>query len=85
MPSQHGSKFYCQLLIDPHRYKLAEQLADNRGQKVTALLRDLVYYALEKHVTDEQYQEALRADQETWADSVRRRIVSRQTRASQDT
>ncbi len=48
MPLKHGSKLYCQLLLDPHRYKLAENLAAGEGKKVTALLRDMVYTALEK-------------------------------------
>ncbi|MFZ9655101.1 MAG: hypothetical protein ACO29V_05625 [Limnohabitans sp.] len=80
MPSQHGSKFYCQLLIDPNRYKLAEKLADQSGKKVTALLRDLVYESLERHYPDKEYQAAAVADAEVWNDSVRRRVSSRLSR-----
>ena len=80
MPSQHGSKFYCQLLIDPNRYKLAEKLADQSGKKVTALLRDLVYESLERHYTEKEYKAAAKADAELWNDSVRRRVNSRLSR-----
>lgn len=80
MPSQHGSKFYCQLLIDPNRYQLAQKLADKQGKKVTALLRDLVYESLETHYTKEEYQRAAWADAEVWNDSVRRRVNSRLSR-----
>ena len=82
MPSQHGSKFYCQLLIDPHRYELAERLAQKRGKKVTAMLRDLVYEALETHYTQDEYRKALQADAEVWNDSVRRRVSSRLSKES---
>lgn len=80
MPSQHGSKFYCQLLIDPNRYKLAEKLADQSGKKVTAVLRDLVYESLERHYSKKEYQAAAMADAEVWNDSVRRRVSSRLSR-----
>lgn len=80
MPSQHGSKFYCQLLIDPNRYKLAERLADNSGKKVTAMLRDLVYESLERYYTEKEYKAAAKADAELWNDSVRRRVSSRLSR-----
>ena len=48
MPLRHGSKIYCQLLLDANRYKLAEQLAAAEGKKVTGMLREMVYAALEK-------------------------------------
>ena len=42
MPLRHGSKIYCQLLLDSNRYKLAEQLAAAEGKKVTGMLREMV-------------------------------------------
>jgi hypothetical protein len=48
MPLRHGQKVYCQLLLDMHRYKLAEELAAREGKKVTGMLREMVYAALEK-------------------------------------
>ena len=45
MPLRHGSKMYCQLLLDANRYKLAEELAASEGKKVTGMLREMVYAA----------------------------------------
>jgi UDP-N-acetylglucosamine transferase subunit ALG13 len=84
MPIQHGSKFYCQLLIDPHRYKLAEKLAELRDVKVTALLRDLVYEGLESAFPSE-YGPALANDEEAWRDIIKRRVDGRmRSRSKQD-
>lgn len=77
MPIQHGSKFYCQLLIDPNRYKLAERIAEEEGKKVTAVLRDLIYEGLERFYPASEYKAAEQADAETWAESIRRRVEGR--------
>jgi UDP-N-acetylglucosamine transferase subunit ALG13 len=85
MPIQHGSKFYCQLLIDPHRYKLAEKLAELRDVKVTALLRDLVYEGLENAFTASEYGAAVANDEAAWRDAIKRRVDGRmRSRAKQD-
>jgi hypothetical protein len=75
MPLNHGNKFYCQLLIDPHRYKLAESLASQEGKKVTAYLRELVYAGLA--LRSAEYQNAKEADEEAWRESVKRRVEGR--------
>lgn len=77
MPLKHGSKLYCQLLLDPHRYKLAENLAAGEGKKVTALLRDMVYTALEKALPASEYKAALAADEAVWRESVKKRVEGR--------
>ena len=76
MPLRHGSKIYCQLLLDANRYKLAETLADKQGKKVTALLRGYVYGALQQEMP-EIYKIAEEADVEKWNESVRRRVEGR--------
>ena len=76
MPLRHGSKIYCQLLLDANRYKLAETLADQQGKKVTALLREYVYDALRKEMP-EIYKIAEEADAQKWSESVRRRVEGR--------
>jgi hypothetical protein len=48
MPLRHGQKFYCQLLLDSHRYLLVDEMAKQQGKRTTALLREMVYSALEK-------------------------------------
>ncbi len=75
MPLQHGSKLYCQLLIDPNRYKLAENLASQEGKKVTAYLRELVYAGLA--LRSSEYTKAQEADEAAWRDSVKRRVEGR--------
>ncbi len=77
MPLKHGSKLYCQLLLDPHRYKLAENLAAGEGKKVTALLREMVYTALEKALPASEYKAAEAADEALWRESVKKRVEGR--------
>ena len=77
MPLKHGQKVYCQLLLDTNRYKLAEQLASEQGKKVTGMLREMVYAALEKAVPTSDYKAAEAADKAAWAESVQRRVQGR--------
>jgi hypothetical protein len=69
---------YCQLLLDANRYKLAEELAASEGKKVTGMLRDMVYAALEKALPASEYKAALAADEAVWRESVKRRVEGRQ-------
>ena len=77
MPLQQGTQLYCQLLIDTHRYKLAEKLAAAENKRVTALLREMVYAALEKAVPVSDYKAAEAADKAAWAESVQWRVQGR--------
>ena len=76
MPLRHGQKVYCQLLLDMNRYKLAEELASREGKKVTGMLREMVYEALEKALPA-YYKSAEDADKEAWKESVQRRVQGR--------
>ena len=76
MPLRHGQKFYCQLLLDRHRYGLVERLAGAENKRPTALLREMVYAAL-AIAAPAEYKEAETADREAWAESVRRRVEGR--------
>ena len=78
MPLRHGSKTYCQLLLDANRYKLAEELAASEGKKVTGMLREMVYAALEKALPASEYKAALAADEAVWRESVKKRVEGRQ-------
>ena len=77
MPLKHGSKIYCQLLLDTNRYKLAEKLAEERGVRVTGMLREFVYSALSQ-IQPQEYEAAKAADEEAWKESVQRRGEGRQ-------
>jgi hypothetical protein len=78
MPLRHGQKWYCQLLLDTHRYQLVEKLAAKEGKRPTAWMRDMVYAALEKHLPTSEYKAAEAADQAAWAESIKRRVEGRQ-------
>ena len=78
MPLRHGQKFYCQLLLDSHRYLLVDEMAKQQGKRTTALLREMVYSALEKALPLSEYRAAEAADNAAWADSVKRRVQGRQ-------
>ena len=82
MPLKHGSKIYCQLLLDTNRYKLAEKLAEERGVRVTGMLREFVYSALSQ-IQPQDYDSAKAADEEAWKESVQRRGEGR-LRSKQD-
>jgi hypothetical protein len=85
MPLKHGSKLYCQLLLDQHRYTLVEKLATQEGKRPTALLREMVYAALEKAFPASEYKAAAAADQAAWAESVKRRVEGRQRSKQEST
>jgi len=85
MPLKHGSKLYCQLLLDQHRYSLVEKLATQEGKRPTALLREMVYAALEKAFPASEYKAAAAADQAAWAESVKRRVEGRQRSKQEST
>jgi hypothetical protein len=84
MPLRHGQKFYCQLLLDRHRYALLEQLATQEGKRPTALMREMVYAALEKAFLAPEYKAAAAADQAAWEESVKRRVEGRQRSKQQE-
>lgn len=78
MPLRHGQKFYCQLLLDHNRYLLVEAMAMQQGIRTTALLREMVYDALERALPASEYRAAEAADYAAWTDSVKRRVQGRQ-------
>lgn len=78
MPLRHGQKYYCQLLLDRHRYQLVEKLALQQGKRPTALLREMVYATLERALPASEYKAAEAADHAAWAESVKRRVEGRQ-------
>lgn len=77
MPARQGGKIYCQLLIDPHRYALIEEMAVQADMRVTAMIRELVYVALESKVNASIYREAKARDEAIWAESIRKRVEGR--------
>lgn len=80
MATQHGRKSYYQLLLDPHRAALAENLAKEAGVRTTEWLRQVVYKNLERSLPSSVYGEAEAQDTALWRQSVRRRIEGRSSK-----
>ncbi len=74
----HGQKKYLQILLDPARAELLQQLATEKGIKPTALVRELVYQGLARSVPTTIFNEAAAKDEATWRKSVRSRVEGRQ-------
>lgn len=75
---------YSQILLDLNRYKLLEKLAIQRGKKVTAVIRDLVYLGLQTALPLDEYKAAEEADAVLWTESVRRRVEGRMRSRQRD-
>lgn len=82
MPLKHGSKYYCQILLDPHRYDLLVRLAEKENKRPTALMREMIYAALS---LTSDYKAAEAADKDEWEESIRRRVAGRQRSKQQVT
>jgi len=78
MMQSHGQKKYLQILLDPARAELLQQLATEKGMKPTALVRELVYQGLARSVPTTIFNEAAAQDEATWRRSVRSRVEGRQ-------
>ena len=48
MAQKHGNKNYYQVLIDPHRSKLIEQVAKEENMRGTAWVRQAAYEKLQR-------------------------------------
>jgi hypothetical protein len=79
--SFHGKKRYLQLLLDPYRTKLLEDIAEKRGMRVTAFVRELVYKYLQIVTPETAYQEMADKDAELWRESVERQAAGRAARS----
>jgi hypothetical protein len=77
MAIRHGNKTYLQILLDPHRAELLKQVAESKGVRPTAWIREAVYMMLEMQVQPKVYRVAAEKDEETWRESVRKRVEGR--------
>lgn len=80
MAQDHGNKKYYQVLIDPHRSQLIEQLALKGGIKDTAWIRQAAYEKLQQEYNSSDYKVAEAKDKVLWRESVRNRILGRSKR-----
>ena len=95
MAHKHGAKLYFQLLLDPNRAALMEELAEKNGYvknkkdgtkkiNTTAWLRDSLYKYLSTVVDESLYKMAAARDAALWQESVRKRVEGRSKAKSQD-
>ena len=77
MALKHGNKNYYQVLIDPHRSKLIEKAAEQKGMKGTAWVRKAAYSQSEREFSSAEYKIAEAKDELLWRESVQRRIDGR--------
>jgi hypothetical protein len=73
----HGQKRYLQVLLDPHRADLLDAMAARREMRTTALVRELVYEALEERCPPEVYADAVARDGMLRADAIERQVAGR--------
>ena len=77
MVRKHGNKIYKQLLLDPAKFEILDEIAKQRGIKATALIREVVYEWIEKQVDSSRFKVADALDEATWRQSVRNRVEGR--------
>jgi hypothetical protein len=73
----HGSKRYYQLLLDPHRAELLEQLAQDAGMRTTAYARELLYSAIKRSTEIATYGLAEAQDQALRRKSIQNQVQGR--------
>jgi Mg/Co/Ni transporter MgtE len=77
MAGVHGSRVYYQVLLQPNRAELVNELAKEAGVKATEMIRRMVYAYLERELPASVYKQALAADEAVWRQSVRNRVEGR--------
>lgn len=77
MARTHGSKRYYQLLLDPHRAELLEQLAQDAGMRTTAYARELLYSAIKRSTETATYGLAEAQDQALRRKSIQNQVQGR--------
>ncbi len=77
MATRHGAKIYVQLLLDPNRAKLLQDMAAEQSKRPTAVMRDILYAHLERVLPSSVYGEAAAKDHAVWRESVRNRVEGR--------
>jgi hypothetical protein len=81
--TQHGSKTYFQVLLDPNRADLIKARAESEGVRPTAWIREALYAYLERIEPQYVYNQAKADDEAVWRESVRRRVEGRTKRRAE--
>ena len=81
MATRHGAKVYFQLLLDPNRAELLQNMALEEGKRPTDVMREMLYSHLERVLPSSVYGEAAAKDHAVWKQSVRNRVKGRSKKA----
>ena len=84
MATRHGAKIYVQLLLDPNRAKLLQDLAGEQNKRTTAVMRDILYSYLERTLPSSVYGEAAAKDHAVWRESVSNRVKGRSKKKKEE-
>ena len=77
MGTRPGNKIYIQVLLDPARASFLQQIAEEKGVKLSALAREAIYSWVISMTEPEAYKAAEVLDQAQWRESVQNRIDGR--------
>ena len=77
MATRPGNKVYIQVLLDPARASFLQQIAEEKGVKLSALARDAIYSWVSSMTEPEAFKAAEVLDQAQWRESVQNRIAGR--------
>lgn len=77
MAGVHGARKYYQILLQPNRAQLVDELAKEAGVKSTEMIRRMVYTCLERDLPASVYKQAFAEDEAVWRQSVKNRVEGR--------
>ena len=77
MARLHGAKAYYQVLLDPHRAQLLEDLAADAGMRPSAYARELLYSAVKRSTEAATYGLAEAQDQALRRTSIQNQVQGR--------
>jgi hypothetical protein len=77
MAGTHGRRRYLQILLEPTRADLLEEMAKEKGMRLTGLAREFIYDGIKRASSVPVYKEAEAKDAAIWRESVRNRIEGR--------
>jgi hypothetical protein len=80
----HGQKCYFQVLLDPSRSALLDALAEEKGLRPSALIRELTYQGLSRAYPASMYNLADAQDAAIRQESVHRQVEGRRRRPLTD-
>ena len=65
-----GNKKSFQVLLDPHRAKLLNEIAEENKEKATSLLREAAYRFIRSKTSPDLYAQAQSQDEQLWSNAV---------------